>query len=196
MASQEVIYLILEYVSIALFMFLIGHCAYRGINYTLQIFCIAAILNNLNESVLLLKYQERVIAQAKGTMGCTVSAVFEQYIPMVVSCLATCMGFNIWYLIVMRSKRTEKEMLKWYCLFSFGFPLVATIVAMILLRNEPHMTSYPRKFYCDLAGIYVTRWTYAVPALVIALPGMLCAGKDPCPYSLSSKTKESLILSL
>ncbi|KAG0268522.1 hypothetical protein BGZ95_002425 [Linnemannia exigua] len=148
---------------------------YRSINYTLQIFCAVAIFNNINESFLLLRYGENVMSRAHGTPGCIFSAVFEQFIPLAVSSLATCMGFNIWYLIVMRSKHTEKEMLKWYCLYSFGMPLVVTSVALILLRNQPFLSSYPRKYYCDLGGTNITYWTFAVPMLITAILGILCA---------------------
>ncbi|KAF9904112.1 hypothetical protein EC991_003087 [Linnemannia zychae] len=175
MASQEVAYLIFGYVGILLFFFLIGHCMYRSINYTLQIFCAAAILNNINESFLLLRYGDNVMTLAPGTPGCIFSAVFEQFIPLAVSSLATCMGFNIWYLIVMRSKQTEKEMLKWYCLYSFGIPFFVTSIALILLRNQPFLSSYPRKYYCDLGGTNITYWTFAVPMLVTAVLGILCA---------------------
>ncbi|KAK3846142.1 MAG: hypothetical protein J3R72DRAFT_434250 [Linnemannia gamsii] len=175
MASQEVTYLIFGYIGILLFLFLIGHCMYRSINYTLQIFCAVAILNNINESFLLLRYGENVMSRAHGTPGCIFSAVFEQFIPLAVSSLATCMGFNIWYLIVMRSKFTEKEMLKWYCLYSFGMPLVVTSIALILLRNQPFLSAYPRKYYCDLGGTNITYWTFAVPMLVTAIIGILCA---------------------
>ncbi|KAF9087800.1 hypothetical protein BGX29_000605 [Mortierella sp. GBA35] len=175
MASQEVAYLILEYISIALFLFLLGHCIYRSINYTLQIFCVVAILNNINESILLLHYEDRVMARTYGTVGCTISAIFEQLIPLILNSLAACMGFNIWYLIVVRTVRTERQMLKWYCLFSFGMPLIATSVAVILLRNEPFYSAYPRRYYCDLGGVRVTHGTFAYPMLVTCILGILCA---------------------
>ncbi|KAF9127802.1 hypothetical protein BGW39_005621 [Mortierella sp. 14UC] len=175
MTGQDVAYLIFGYISILLFLFLIGHCMYRSINYTLQIFCTFAILNNINESFLLLHYGDNVMSRAFGTPGCIISAFFEQFIPLAISSLATCMGFNIWYLIVMRATRTEKEMFKWYCLYSFGMPLSVTSIALILLRNQPFLSSYPRKYYCDLGGTNITYWTFAVPMLVTAVLGILCA---------------------
>ncbi|GJJ73748.1 hypothetical protein EMPS_06106 [Entomortierella parvispora] len=175
MASDEVNYLILEYVSIALFLFLFGHCFYRGINYTLQIFCIVAILNNINETVLLLAYDDRVMARAGGSPGCTISAVFEQFLPLAITCLASCMGFHIWFVIVRRSKYTEQQLLKWYCLFSFGMPAIATSIACILLRDWEDLSSYPRKFYCDLRSSNITLGTFAIPMLVVAIPGIICA---------------------
>ncbi|KAF9934118.1 hypothetical protein FBU30_003399 [Linnemannia zychae] len=175
MTAQETNYVILEYISITLFLFLIGHCAYKRINFTLQIFSIAAIFNNINESFLLIKYGDWVQTMAKGTSGCICSAVFEQLVPLTVSSLAACMGFNIWYLIVLRTKKTEKEMLKWYCLVSFGGSAILTMTAVILLRNDPYFSAYPRKYYCDLGGSYVTRWTFAVPMLITALVGILCS---------------------
>ncbi|KAG0283906.1 hypothetical protein BGZ96_011739 [Linnemannia gamsii] len=173
MASEGALYLVLEYISILLFIFLVGHCNYRSINYTLQIFCVTAIFNNINESFLIFRYGDRVIPDAMGTPGCIFSGVMEQFIPLAVSSLATCMSFNIWFLIVLRTKRTEKELLKWYCLFAFGFSFIMTTIAVILLRGEPFLSSYPRMYYCDLRGTQVTRWTFAVPMLITALTGML-----------------------
>ncbi|KAF8943729.1 hypothetical protein BGZ47_005113 [Haplosporangium gracile] len=173
MASEGTLYLVLEYISITLFIFLVGHCNYRSINYTLQIFCITAIFNNINESFLIFRYGDRVIPDAFGTAGCIISGVFEQFIPLSVSSFAACMSFNIWYLIVLRTKRTEKEMLKWYCMAAYGFSFIMTTIAVILLRNEPYLSSYPRMYYCDLRGTQVTRWTFAVPMLLTAIAGML-----------------------
>ncbi|KAF9546702.1 hypothetical protein EC957_009462 [Mortierella hygrophila] len=173
MASEGALYLVLEYISITLFIFLVGHCNYRSINYTLQIFCITAIFNNINESFLIFRYGDRVIPDAFGTAGCIISGVFEQFIPLAVSSFAACMSFNIWYLIVLRTKRTEKELLKWYCIIAYGFSFFMTTIAVILLRNEPYLSSYPRMYYCDLRGTQVTRWTFAIPMLLTAITGML-----------------------
>lgn len=173
MASEGALYLVLEYISITLFIFLVGHCNYRSINYTLQVFCITAIFNNINESFLIFRYGDRVIPDAFGTAGCIISGVFEQFIPLAVSSFAACMSFNIWYLIVLRTKRTEKEMLKWYCMVAFGFSFFMTTIAVILLRNEPYLSSYPRMYYCDLRGTQITRWTFAIPMLLTAITGML-----------------------
>jgi hypothetical protein len=177
MASNEVTYLILEYVSIFLFLFLFGHCHYRGINYTLQIFCIVAILNNINETILLFAFDNRVMDEARGSLGCTVSAVFEQFFPLVLSCLATCMGFHIWFVIVQRSKFTESQLLKWYCLVSFGLPALVTAIACILLRNEDYLNAYPRQYYCDLQDTDVTLGTFVIPIMVVAIPGIVWTSK-------------------
>src|SRR5690349_4180800 len=176
MASEGALYLVLEYISITLFIFLVGHCNYRSINYTLQVFCITAIFNHINESFLIFRYGDRVIPDAFGTAGCIISGVFEQFIPLAVSSFAACMSFNIWYLIVLRTKRTEKEMLKWYCMVAFGFSFFMTTIAVILLRNEPYLSSYPRMYYCDLRGTQITRWTFAIPMLLTAITGMLFSG--------------------
>ena len=186
MASDEVNYLILEFVSVALLLFLFGHCFYRGINYTLQIFCIVAILNNINETVLLLVYGNHVMTRAGGSPGCIISAVFEQFLPLSITCLATCMGFHIWFVIVRRSKYTEKELLKWYCLFSFGVPAFTTSIACILLRDWKDLSSYPRNYYCDLRKTDITLGTFAIPVLIVALPGIMCASTDALTLVLIS----------
>ncbi|KAG0290520.1 hypothetical protein BGZ97_006151, partial [Linnemannia gamsii] len=77
MASEGALYLVLEYISITLFIFLVGHCNYRSINYTLQIFCVTAIFNNINESFLIFRYGNQVIPDAMGTPGCIISGVME-----------------------------------------------------------------------------------------------------------------------
>ncbi|KAG0051224.1 hypothetical protein BGZ83_003975 [Gryganskiella cystojenkinii] len=154
MASDEVNYLILEY-----------------------IFCIVAILNNLNESILVLVYDGRVMALAGGTLGCTISGVLEQFLPLVLTCLAMIMGFHIWFVIVRRSKYTERQLLKWYCLGAFGIPAILTSIACILLRDKDYLSAYPRKYYCEFAESEITFWTFAVPMMAIAIPGILCTGK-------------------
>ncbi|KAG0348805.1 hypothetical protein BC939DRAFT_505264 [Gamsiella multidivaricata] len=171
--NQEALYIALEYVSIVLFLFLLFHCAYRGINYLLQIFCVAAIINNINESILVLYYGGQDLAPVRGTDACIVSAFFEQYVPIVLTLLAACMGINIWRLIVWQSKRTERQMLPWYCLFAFGVPFVSVVIDIILLRNEPEWMAYPRRYFCDLKETNVTLATFAIPMVVGAFAGIL-----------------------
>ncbi|KAF9371075.1 hypothetical protein CPC16_003304 [Podila verticillata] len=175
MNSNETIYLVLGYLGIALFLYLIGHYAYRGINYTLQIFCVVGIINSLNETFLVFMYRDHVMEMAGGTAACTASAIIEQYTPMVLNLLATSMAFHIWFVIVWKSNRIELQMLKWYCLFSFGIPLITTSIALILLRNEPHFSAYPRQYFCDFKESFVTVGTFAIPMTLGAVPGILLA---------------------
>ncbi|KAG0085489.1 hypothetical protein BGZ93_006021 [Podila epicladia] len=173
MNSNETIYLTLGYIGIVLFLYLIGHCAYRGINYTLQIFCVVGIINSINETFLVFMHKGQVVAMAGGTAACTVSAIIEQFTPMALNLLATSMAFHIWFVIVWKSSRIELQMLKWYCLVSFGIPIATTSIAMILLRNEPHFSAYPRRYYCDFKESYVTVGTFAIPMTLWAIPGIL-----------------------
>ncbi|KAI1320216.1 hypothetical protein EDD11_001821 [Mortierella claussenii] len=46
------------------------------------------------------------------------------------------------------------------------------IVAILLLRNEPHWTAYPRRYYCDFKVSNITLGTYAIP--------MLCTQPSTC----------------
>lgn len=177
MNSNETIYITLGYIGIVLFLYLIGHCAYRGINYTLQIFCVVGIINSINETFLVFMYKDQVIEKAGGTAACTTSAVLEQYTPMVLNLLATSMAFHIWFVIVWKSNRIELQMLKWYCLVSFGIPFITTSIALILLRNEPYFSAYPRRYFCDFKESYVTMGTFAIPMTLGAVPGILLACK-------------------
>ncbi|KAG0294180.1 hypothetical protein BGZ97_005141 [Linnemannia gamsii] len=118
----EIVYVIVEYVSIILFVFLLGHCISRSINYTLQVFCIVAIFNNINESTLLFTHyhsqqdnqgqDQNLSTDAYGTPGCTISAFFEQFLPLMMNCLATCMACNIWCLVVFKARFEERELVK------------------------------------------------------------------------------------
>ncbi|KAK3828611.1 MAG: hypothetical protein J3Q66DRAFT_15596 [Benniella sp.] len=171
--NLEITYLILEYVGIVLLLFLFGHCVYRSINYTLQIICLVGILNNLNESVLLVHYRSHVLTEAKGTTVCTVSAVLEHFVPLSLTLLSGCMGFNVWFLIVRTSKLVERQLIPWYCLVSFGIPLITTVIAIILLRDEPYWTAYPRRFYCSMGENDVTLGTFTIFMLLGALFGIL-----------------------
>ncbi|KAF9955958.1 hypothetical protein BGZ72_003216 [Mortierella alpina] len=177
MAADELTFLILEYVGIALYLYLLGHCAYRSINYTLQVICIVGILNNINETFILLMFDDRVMTDAHGTNACIVSAVFEQFLPLSIASLTTCMGFNIWFLIVRKSRKKEWQILKWYCLISFGLSAFATTIAVVLLRNQPYFATYTRRYYCDLEENYVTLGTFAIPMLLAAMPGIYFAGR-------------------
>ncbi|KAG0011059.1 hypothetical protein BGZ81_002410 [Podila clonocystis] len=188
MYSNETIYITLGYVGIVLFLYLIGHCAYRGINYTLQIFCVVGIVNSINETFLVFKYNDQVMEMAGGTAGCTTSAIIEQYTPMVLNLLATSMAFHIWFVIVWKSNRVELQMLKWYCLVSFGIPLITTSIAMILLRNEPYFSAYPRRYFCDFKESYVTMGTFAIPMILCAVPGILLTCKVVVLFSLVLET--------
>ncbi|KAG0026044.1 hypothetical protein BGZ82_009681 [Podila clonocystis] len=178
MNSNETIYITLGYVGIVLFLYLIGHCAYRGINYTLLIFCVVGIVNSINETFLVFMYKDQVMEMAGGTAGCTTSAIIEQYTPMVLNLLATSMAFHIWFVIVWKSNRIELQMLKWYCLVSFGIPLITTSIALILLRNEPYFSAYPRRYFCDFKESYVTIGTFAIPMTLCAVPGILLTCKS------------------
>ncbi|KAK3831293.1 MAG: hypothetical protein JOS17DRAFT_744905 [Linnemannia elongata] len=89
------------------------------------------------------------------------------------NCLACCMAFNIWYLVVLKARFTERKLVKWYCLFSVMVPLVATCVAVVLLRDQPYFSAFPRQFYCNLADGAVTRGTFAGPMFAVAIPGIL-----------------------
>ncbi|KAK5816091.1 hypothetical protein F5H01DRAFT_379763, partial [Linnemannia elongata] len=173
--EMEIIYVILEYVSIILFLFLLGHCIARSINYTLQVFCLIAIFNNINESFLLFihDHNQDLSASTYGTPGCTVSAFFEQFLPLMMTCLASCMAFNIWYQVVLKARFTERQLVKWYCLFSVVVSSVATCVAVVLLKDQPYFSAFPRQFYCNLADSAVTKGTFAGPMLVVAIPGIL-----------------------
>ncbi|KAF9378569.1 hypothetical protein CPB97_009503 [Podila verticillata] len=175
MNSNETLYLVLGYLGIALFLYLIGHCAYCGINYTLQIFCVVGIINTLNETFLVFMYRDHVMEMAGGTAACTTSAIIEQYTPMVLNLLATSMAFHIWFVIVWNGARIELQMLKWYCLVSFGVPLITTSIALILLRNEPHFSAYPRQYFCDFKESFVTIGTFAIPMTLGAVPGIFFA---------------------
>ncbi|KAF9942479.1 hypothetical protein BGZ67_001461 [Mortierella alpina] len=177
MAADELTFLILEYVGIALYLYLFGHCVYRSINYTLQVICVVGILNNINETFILLMFDDRVMTDARGTNACIISAVFEQFLPLSIALLTTCMGFNIWYLIVRKSRKKERQMLKWYCLVSFGVSAFATAIAVVLLRNRPYFATYTRKYYCDLEESYITLGTVAIPMLLAAMPGIYFAGR-------------------
>ncbi|KAI8361294.1 hypothetical protein B0O80DRAFT_437215 [Mortierella sp. GBAus27b] len=170
--THIVAYVVLEYVGIALLLFLFGHCLYRSINYILQVICIVAILNNINESVLVLHYGHRVMSEAGGTAGCVVSAVFEHFIPLSLTLLATCVGVNVWLMIVRSTKYVELQLIPWYCLVAFGVPLVTTAIAIILMRDQPHLSAYPRRYYCSLAENNVTLGTFTVPMLIGALIGI------------------------
>ena len=169
----ELIYAILEYVSILLFLFLLGHCVSRSINYTLQVFCIVAIFNNINESTLIFVHDHQDFGAHYGDPGCTISAFFEQLLPLTMNCLCSCMAFNIWYLVVLKGGRTERGLLRWYCLFSFTVPVVTTSVAAILLRGAPHFSAFPSQFYCNLADSTTTRGTFAGPMLAVSITGIL-----------------------
>ncbi|ORZ27140.1 hypothetical protein BCR41DRAFT_184490 [Lobosporangium transversale] len=173
MDNNTTIYLLLQLFSVPLLLFLFVHCTYHSINFLLQIFSIVAILNNINESVLPIYYNDQVMSQAYGTTGCTVSAIFGHYIPIVLNLLAACMGFNVWLLIVHRSKYKERQLLPWYCLFSFGVPLVMTIIAIILLRNEPHWAANSRRYCCDFQHTSITTGTFAIPMLAGGAAGVL-----------------------
>lgn len=176
--SQDVTYLILEYVGIALLLFLFGHCVYRSINYVLQIICIVTIFNNLNESVLLIHYgSNRVISEAQGSVACTVSAVLEHFIPLSLTLLNTCMAFNVWFLILQPTKFVERQLVPWYCLFAFGVSLVTVAITMILLKDKPYWTAYPRQYYCSFQETNVTLATFGVPMLIGALFGIVFTRK-------------------
>ncbi|KAF9287753.1 hypothetical protein BGZ68_001298 [Mortierella alpina] len=177
MAADELTFLILEYVGIVLYLYLFGHCAYRSINYTLQVICVVGILNNINETFILLMFDDRVMTNAHGTNACIVSAVFEQFLPLSIASLTTCMGFNIWFLIVRKSRKKERQILKWYCLISFGVSAFATAIAVILLRNQLYFATYTRSYYCDLEESYITLGTFAIPMLLVAMPGIYFAGR-------------------
>ncbi|KAF9298475.1 hypothetical protein BGZ74_009370 [Mortierella antarctica] len=177
MNSNETIYLTLGYISVVLFLYLIGHCAYRGINYTLQIFCVVGIINSINETFLVFMHKGQVVAMAGGTAACTTSAIIEQFTPMALNLLATSMAFHIWFVIVWQSSRIELQMLKWYCLVSFGIPLITTSIALILLHNEPYFSAYPRRYYCDFKESHVTIGTFAIPMTLWAVPGILLTCK-------------------
>ncbi|KAG0241198.1 hypothetical protein BGW41_006191 [Actinomortierella wolfii] len=64
-------------------------------------------------------------------------------------------------------------MLKWYCLVSIGIPVFTTALACILQRDQPYLTSRPRKFYCEMADTPVTAGTFALPLLLASVPGMV-----------------------
>ncbi|KAF9974000.1 hypothetical protein BGZ73_002722 [Actinomortierella ambigua] len=104
---------------------------------------------------------------------CIISAVFEHLIPLILTFLASCIGFHIWLAVVVKHKTTEQQMLKWYCLVSIGIPTATTALACILLRDQPYLTSYPRRFYCALADTPVTAGTFAFPLLAVSIPGMV-----------------------
>lgn len=87
------------------------------------------------------------------------------------------MAFNIWYLVVLKARFTERKLVKWYCLFSVMVPLVATCVAVVLLRDQPYFSAFPRQFYCNLADGAVTRGTFAGPMFAVAIPGILFSRK-------------------
>ncbi|KAF9924701.1 hypothetical protein BGZ65_008195 [Modicella reniformis] len=110
--------------------------------------------------------------EAQGTVVCTVSAIIEHYIPLVLALLSTCMGFNIWFLVVQATNYVERQLIRWYCLFSFGIPLVTTVTAIILLRNEPQWSAYPRQYYCSLRESNITLVTFGVFMLLAALLGI------------------------
>jgi len=171
--SLDTTYLILEYVGIVLLLFLFGHCVYRSINYTLQIICLVAIVNNLNESVLFVHYGSHVSTEAQGTTGCLVSAILEHFVPLALTIMAGCMGFNVWFLIVRTSTLVERQLIKWYCLVSFGVPLITTAIAIILLRDEPYWTAYPRRYYCSMGENDVTLGTFTIFMLLGAVFGII-----------------------
>ncbi|KAK3846183.1 MAG: hypothetical protein J3R72DRAFT_516493 [Linnemannia gamsii] len=197
----ELIYVILEYTSIVLFLFLLGHCIRKSINYTLQIFCIVAIFNNINESTLLFFHDHNhnhkntdnqnnnndnnisnnqndyddLGASVYGTRGCTISAFLEQFLPLMMTCLATCMAFNIWFLVIIKARFTERELVKWYAAIAVLVAGIPTCIAAVLLRNEPFFSAFPRRFYCNLEDGPVTRGTFAGTMLAVAIPGILLA---------------------
>ncbi|KAF9428902.1 hypothetical protein BGZ94_000563 [Podila epigama] len=102
---------------------------------------------------------------------------------MVLSLLASCMGFHIWFVIVRKSTKTELQMLKWYCLIAFSIPLIATSIALILLRNQPFFSSYPRRFFCDFKESFVTLGTFVIPLTIGALPGIVLTRFAPYPVA-------------
>ncbi|KAG0296141.1 hypothetical protein BGZ98_001098, partial [Dissophora globulifera] len=157
--SQDAVYLAVEYISILLFLYMLVHCIHHSINYLLQVFSVVAICNNINETAILLHYNGHVVDNATCALGCTVSAIFERYLPLVLTFLASCIGFNVWFMVVYKSHHTERQLLKWYCLVSFGVPLIATIITVILLKDEPNLTAYPRRYYYDLRHTSVTMGT-------------------------------------
>ncbi|KAK3846141.1 MAG: hypothetical protein J3R72DRAFT_486886 [Linnemannia gamsii] len=176
MVNQEVAYITLTYISVACYLFLLGHCIRRSSNYLLRVFCVVSIITLLCETILLFVYPNHNIAPARGTVVCTISAITEQYVPLVTNLLAACMGFNVWLLVVRGSKLTERELLKWYCLFSFGVPVVTTATALLILHHiDTNFTAMPRKYFCEFGAIIVTRWTYGLPMLLAALPSVLFA---------------------
>ncbi|KAG0073817.1 hypothetical protein BGZ90_011268 [Linnemannia elongata] len=86
------------------------------------------------------------------------------------------MGFNIWLVVIRGCKLTERLLLKWYCLFSFGVPVLTTATAMIILRRkDPNFTAVPRKYFCDFEDLRVALWTFGVPMLLTAVPSVLFA---------------------
>ncbi|KAG0377790.1 hypothetical protein BGX24_005466 [Mortierella sp. AD032] len=167
MVNQEVAYITLTYISVACYLFLLGHCIRRSSNYLLRVFCVVSIITLLCETILLFVYPNHNIAPARGTVVCTISAITEQYVPLVTNLLAACMGFNVWLLVVRGSKLTERELLKWYCLFSFGVPVVTTATALVILHHiDTNFTAMPRK-HCLRLIFFVIAFGAIVIMLVV-----------------------------
>ncbi|KAF9150517.1 hypothetical protein DFQ26_001571, partial [Actinomortierella ambigua] len=171
-----VAYLVLEYVSVILLLYLIVYCHNRQVNRTLQLFCAVALLNNVNETMLILHQLTLGMTSVDATRGepiCIANAVIEHLLPLVLAFLASCIGFHIWFVVVAKQSTTEQQMVKWYCLVSIGIPVVITILACVLLRDRPYFTSYPHRFYCTLADTPVTAATFALPLFVASVPGII-----------------------
>ncbi|KAF9127803.1 hypothetical protein BGW39_005622 [Mortierella sp. 14UC] len=176
MVNVEAAYMTLTYISVACYLFLLGHCIHWSSNHLLRIFCVVSIITCLCESILLFIYPKHNIEPIRGTLVCTVSAIVEQYILLASNLLAACLGFNIWLLVVRGSTLTERELLKWYCLFAFAVPVITTSTALLILHHEDvHFTAVPRKYFCDFDNTLVTRWTCGVPMFLAALPSVLLA---------------------
>lgn len=53
------------------------------------------------------------------------------------------------------------------------FAVVVSLVAVLLLRDQPYFSAFPRQFYCNLADGAVTRGTFAGPMLAVAISSIL-----------------------
>ncbi|KAL1917549.1 uncharacterized protein VTP21DRAFT_3942 [Calcarisporiella thermophila] len=165
------VYVFLQFLSIALMLFLLVILFRHRTSLTLVGLCMSAVILSITELLTVLPFGSGV-RNMGGRPLCIAQAYLEDFAHNAASFWALCLAFNLWVVVGRRLKKTERQMWPFYALFSWGMPIILEIVAFAMSARKPSAGTFGGPAFC-VVGDSVRVPTVMLPSSVSTGIGMV-----------------------